>query len=43
MVIEETDDDYDQARWATRMTRPAAERGADWVINNDELPIETSQ
>lgn len=34
-VITETDDDYDQAAWVTRMARRAAEQGADWVINND--------
>lgn len=34
-VITETDDNYDQATWVTRMARLASEMGADWVINND--------
>ena len=35
-VIHETDDDYSQGRWVTRMAQLAArEYDADWVINND--------
>ena len=34
--ILETDDDYNQSAWVTRMAKLAAtEFGADWVINND--------
>lgn len=35
-AIFEPADNYDQARWVTRMARRAAELGADWIINNDD-------
>lgn len=34
-LIKETDDNYAQAKWVTRMAALAQEAGARWIINND--------